>query len=54
MSRYVDGFVLPAQREQANKKVMADPRIVKIMESKTPPFDGRRMIYGGFKSLVEL
>jgi len=42
------------QRDQTNKKVMADPRMKKIMEKKPMPFDGKRMIYGGFKTIVEL
>jgi len=40
-----------AHRDAVNEKVMNDPRI------KTPPeswpFDGKRMIYGGFASLLE-
>jgi uncharacterized protein YbaA (DUF1428 family) len=40
-----------AQRDRINKKVMADPRLK--MDMKTMPFDGKRMIYGGFKVLVE-
>ena len=40
------------QRDAIMKKVMADTRIADDM--KNPPFEGRRMIYGGFKTLVEL
>lgn len=40
-----------AQRDRINAKVMKDPRIA-AMDPKTMPFDGKRMIYGGFKSLV--
>ena len=32
---------------------MADPRLAKMMEAKTMPFDMKRMIYGGFKVLVD-
>ena len=39
-------------RDAINKKVMADPRMK--MDPKDNPFDGKRMIFGGFKSLVEL
>ena len=39
-------------RDEVNKKVMADPRLKDEMTNL--PFDGKRMIYGGFKSLVEL
>jgi len=42
-----------AHRNQVNKKVMADPRIKKMMQSK-PPFDDKRMAYGGFKVVVDL
>ena len=41
-----------AHRDRVNKKVMADPRIAK-MDPKTMPFDGKRMIYGGFESIVD-
>ena len=35
-------------RDAINKKVMSDPR---MKEMKDMPFDGKRMIYGGFKPL---
>ena len=41
-----------AQRDKVNAKVMKDPRIVPMMDAKTMPFDGKRLIYGGFKLLV--
>jgi uncharacterized protein YbaA (DUF1428 family) len=37
-------------RDAANAKIMADPRF----EGSSMPFDGKRMIYGGFKTIVEL
>ena len=40
-------------RDTVNAKVMADPRIA-AMDPKTMPFDAKRMIFGGFKSIVEL
>jgi len=40
-----------AHRDRVNKKVMADPRLK--MDMKNMPFDGKRMIYGGFKVLVD-
>ena len=43
-----------AQRDRINAKVMKDPRMEKMMESKDMPFDAKRMIYGGFKTIVEL
>jgi uncharacterized protein YbaA (DUF1428 family) len=42
-----------ADRDAINAKVMADPRLKP--DPATPmPFDGKRMIYGGFETLVEL
>ena len=41
-----------ADRDRINKKVMSDPRLAKMMNSK-PPFDLKRMAYGGFKPLVK-
>jgi len=42
------------ERDRINKLVMADPRLQASMDPKTMPFDGKRMIWGGFKGLVEL
>jgi uncharacterized protein YbaA (DUF1428 family) len=42
------------QRDAVVKKVLADPRLADQMDMKNAPFDGARMIYGGFKSAVEL
>jgi len=47
-------FKSRAHRDRVNAKVIADPRVAKMMDDKSMPFDGRRMIYGGFKSLVRL
>lgn len=41
-----------AHRDKVNAKVMKDPRIAKMMTGK-PPFDYKKMLYGGFKTLVE-
>ncbi len=43
-----------AHRDRVNAKVMKDPRIAKMMDPKAMPFDARRMVYGGFKVLVDL
>lgn len=43
-----------ADRDRVNAKVMKDPRLAKMMSSKGAPFDGKRMIWGGFKPLVKL
>jgi uncharacterized protein YbaA (DUF1428 family) len=42
-----------ADRDKVMAKVMSDPRLKK-MAPKDMPFDGKRMIFGGFKSFVEL
>jgi uncharacterized protein YbaA (DUF1428 family) len=42
-----------ADRDRVNAKVMKDPRMAKMQEGETPPFDAKRMIYGGFEMLVE-
>ena len=43
-----------AHRDQVNKKVMKDPRLSGMMDPKAMPFDGKRMVYGGFRVLVDL
>ncbi len=43
-----------AQRDKVNAKVMADPRLMGLMDPKSAPFDGKRLIYGGFESLVKV
>jgi uncharacterized protein YbaA (DUF1428 family) len=40
-------------RDAVNAQVFADPRIQAICQSENPPFDFRRMAYGGFKVIVE-
>jgi uncharacterized protein YbaA (DUF1428 family) len=42
---YVDGLVA---------KVMKDKRLAGMMDGTAIPFDGKRMIYGGFKTMMEL
>jgi uncharacterized protein YbaA (DUF1428 family) len=41
-----------AHRDAVNRKVMADKRLPK--DKASMPFDGKRMIFGGFKTLMEL
>jgi uncharacterized protein YbaA (DUF1428 family) len=45
------------QRDRINKKAMkrfaTDARFKKYMDPKKLPFDGKRMFWGGFKSIVE-
>ena len=42
-----------AQRDRVNAKVMADKRLAGMVDVKSLPFDAKRMIYGGFESLVK-
>jgi len=42
-----------ADRDRINELVMKDPRIAG-QDMKSLPFDAKRMIYGGFETLVEL
>jgi uncharacterized protein YbaA (DUF1428 family) len=39
-------------RDRINAKVMKDPRLADMMDPKAMPFDGKRMFWGGFKTLV--
>lgn len=41
-------------RDEVNDKVMKDPRMVEMMKPETLPFDGKRMIYGGFEVLLDM
>ena len=41
-------------RDAVLKKVLTDPRLAEMMDLKKMPFDAKRMIYGGFKMVVEL
>jgi uncharacterized protein YbaA (DUF1428 family) len=43
-----------ADRDRVNAKVMKDKRLAGMMKVKTMPFDAKRMIYGGFKTMVAL
>jgi len=40
------------QRDRALAKVMKDPRLADMMDPKKMPFDGKRMFWGGFKTIV--
>ena len=39
-------------RDRVNAKAMKDPRLV--MDPKAMPFDSKRMVFGGFKMVVDL
>jgi uncharacterized protein YbaA (DUF1428 family) len=47
-------FKSRADRDRVNAKVMKDPRLTDMMDSKAMPFDAERMIYGGFEVLVDV
>ena len=47
-------FKSRAHRDRVNAKVMKDPRLAKMMDPKAMPFDVKRMMYGGFKTIVEV
>lgn len=47
-------FKSRAQRDSVNAKVMKDPRMAKMMDLKSLPFDSKRMVYGGFKVVVDV
>jgi uncharacterized protein YbaA (DUF1428 family) len=44
-----------ADRDRVNAKVMQDPRMKEMMleHKEDHPFDGKRMIFGGFEVIVE-
>ena len=46
-------FKSRAHRDKVNAKVMKDPRLNSMMNEKNMPFDVKRMLYGGFKSIVD-
>ena len=41
-------------RDTVMKKVMSDKRLAKMMDPKKMPFDGKRMIWGGFKAAISM
>lgn len=43
-----------AHRDEVNEKVMKDPRMADMMKPEAMPFDGMRMIYGGFGEFLEV
>ena len=46
-------FKSRADRDRVNAKVMKDPRMAAARPDDMP-FDGKRLIFGGFKPIVEL
>lgn len=47
------GFRSKSHRNQVNKKAMDDPRMKDLMPGK-PLFDMKRMLYGGFSTIVRM
>lgn len=45
-------FASRAERDRINAAVMADPRM--CPDPSNMPFDGKRMFFGGFETLVEI
>jgi uncharacterized protein YbaA (DUF1428 family) len=43
-----------AARDAINDKAMKDPRMAELMKAGAMPFDGKRMIYGGFEMMIDL
>jgi uncharacterized protein YbaA (DUF1428 family) len=43
-----------AKRDEVNDKVMKDPRMAEFMKEGNMPFDGKRMIFGGFEMVVDV
>lgn len=41
-------------RDEANKKVAADPRMAELIDESNAGFDAKRMAYAGFQPLVHL
>jgi uncharacterized protein YbaA (DUF1428 family) len=41
-------------RDRVNELVFKDPRLARMMAGRALPFDGKRMIWGGFTTMVAL
>ena len=46
-------FPSRATRDRVNAKVMKDRRLASMMDVRKMPFDAKRMIYGGFRTIVD-
>lgn len=42
-----------AHRDEVNGKVEKDPRMAGMMQPGAMPFDGKRMIFGGFEMFID-
>lgn len=47
-------FKSRAHRDRVNAGVMKDPRLANAMDPKSLPFDVKRMVYGGFKIIIDV
>jgi uncharacterized protein YbaA (DUF1428 family) len=47
-------FKSRAHRDRVNARVLQDPRLADMMDPADMPVDGKRMVYGGFKTIVDL
>lgn len=47
-------FKSRAHRDRVNARVMKDPRIAGMIDPKSMPFDVKRMVYGGFRTIVDV
>ena len=47
-------FKSRADRDRVNAKVMEDPRLAEMIKPGAMPLDTKRMMFGGFKPIVEL
>jgi uncharacterized protein YbaA (DUF1428 family) len=43
-----------AQRDRVNAKAMKDPRLLAMADPASMPFDFKRMLWGGFKVVVDV
>jgi len=43
-----------AHRDRVNRRVMKDPRLAAMMDPDDQPFELKRMVYGGFETIVDL
>ncbi|EGD4984562.1 DUF1428 family protein [Shigella sonnei] len=53
--KYVDGFVVavPADKKDAYREMAAKAAPLFKEFGESMPFDGKRMIYGGFESIID-
>jgi uncharacterized protein YbaA (DUF1428 family) len=47
-------FKSRAHRDRVNAKVMKDPRLQSMGDPNNMPFNVKRMVYGGFRVLVDV